>query len=88
MSIQDLDGQGTFVHSVHAVDGESFGGWTEFFKQRIRQDEKLSIKSDETLILLNSQFEQQNWGESLTFNVIPCPLPSDLLFPEEDLIPC
>jgi hypothetical protein len=88
MSIQDLDGQGTFVHSVHAVDGESFGGWTEFFKQRIRQDEKLSIKSDETLILLNSQFEQQNWGESLNFNVIPCPLPNDLLFPEEDLIPC
>jgi hypothetical protein len=88
MTIEDLDGNGTFVHSIHAVDGEAFGSWTEYFKERVKQDEKLSIKNDETLIILNAQFEVQNWGESLTFNVIPCPIPNDLLFPELDLIPC
>lgn len=88
VDIAELDGKGNFQYSIHAVDGETFGGWQNFFKDLMRQNLKLSIRENEILILTNSIIESDYWSETNTFNILACALPSEILFPSESLISC
>jgi hypothetical protein len=84
--IEYVDNQ--YVYQVHAVSGESFGSWSQFFKRLYNKPDKIVIRDDEILVILTTAFESQNWGESAIINVIVCPLPAEDLFPSEVLLPC
>jgi hypothetical protein len=77
-----------YIYQVHAVSGESFGSWSQFFKRLYTKPDKILIRDDEILVILTTAFEGQNWGESAIINVITCPLPAEDLFPSETLVPC
>lgn len=88
MTITDFDGTGMMLYDVHCVDGEVFGGWTQFFKQLAKEPGKLIIREDEVLVILESSFETQGWAEDTEINVFACPVPSETLYPSETLHPC
>jgi hypothetical protein len=77
-----------YIYQVHAVSGESFGSWSQFFRRLYNKPDKIIIRDDEILVILTTAFESQNWGESAIINVIVCPLPAEDLFPSELLLPC
>jgi hypothetical protein len=78
----------TFIFTVHAIDGETFGGWQKFYRDLLRQNLKTSIREDEFLVVLESIDEAQGWDEDTTINIFACSTPSESLFPSESLIPC
>lgn len=88
ITITDLDDRGRFIYDVHAVDGQAFGGWNSFFKDLIRKDTGVSIKSDERLIVLKSSSEREYWTESNVVNSFTCPIVNDSLSPDDLLYPC
>lgn len=88
VKVSELDGTGRLIYSVHAIDGETFGGWQKFYRDLLRQDLKMSIRENELLVILSTIAEAQGWNEITTVNVIACPIPGEALFPAEDLIPC
>ena len=88
IQISELDGTGKLIYSVHAIDGETFGGWQNFYRELLRSDLKMSIRENELLVILNTIAEAQGWNEVNTINVFSCPLPSDTLFPSTTLVPC
>jgi hypothetical protein len=102
VTISDLDGNGTFLYDVHAVDGEVFGGWTNFFKELVKTGGNLIIRDNEVLVILQTTFESQSWTEEISVQINACPLPGngnvvfitpfqiveDGPFPSEDLLPC
>jgi len=106
MTIKDFDGTGMMLYDVHCVDGEAFGGWTTFFKQLVKESGKLIIREGEVLVILETSFETQGWGEALNVpapktdkkyqgwlekqipTIFACPVPSETLYPSENLYPC
>lgn len=88
VQISELDGAGKLIYTIHAIDGETFGGWQKFYRELLRSDLKMSIREDELLVILNTIAESQGWNEVNTINVFTCPLPSELLFPSNSLVPC
>jgi hypothetical protein len=88
VTITDLDDNGTFLYDVHAVDGEPFGGWTQFFKGLAKSGGALEIRDDEVLVILSSSFESQQWAEGQIVDVFACPLCSDLTLCSNGLIVC
>lgn len=89
VTMRDLDDQGTFVYDVHAVDGQSFGGWTDFFKSLIKkQTGNIVINPDEKLIVLKSVNETESWTESNAYTIYACNVPSLALYPSTTLYPC
>lgn len=88
ITITDFEGKGTMLYDVHMVDGEAFGGWTQFFKQLAKEPGKLIIREDEVLVILQTIFESQGWGEDTTPTAFACPIPSETLYPSEILKPC
>ena len=78
----------TFIYTVHAIDGETFGGWQKFYRDLLRQDLKMSIRENELLVILSTIAESQGWNEITTVNVIACPILGDTLFPSDTLLPC
>jgi hypothetical protein len=77
-----------FIYKVHAVSGESFGSWVQFFKNISRKPDKIIIRDDEVLVVLSTAFEIETWGEDTTVSVFVCSFPSDSLFPDDTLFPC
>jgi hypothetical protein len=88
VQISELDGTGRLLYTVHAIDGETFGGWQKFYRDLLRQDLKMSIRENELLVILSTVAESQGWNEINTISVFACSLPSDLLFPSDTLLPC
>ena len=88
VQITELDGTGRLIYSVHAIDGETFGGWQKFYRDLLRADLKMSIRENELLVILSTVAEAQGWNEINTINVFTCPLPSESLFPSNTLFPC
>lgn len=88
ITMTDLNDAGVFVYDVHAVDGQAFGGWTNFFKSLIKKESGLIIDSDEKLIVLKSTVEYEDWTESTVATVYACPVPSATLYPDFILFPC
>jgi hypothetical protein len=88
IQISELDGTGKLIYSVHAVDGETFGGWQKFYRDLLRSDLKTSIRENELLVILSTIAESQGWNEVNTISVFTCPLPSETLFPANNLYPC
>lgn len=87
ISIQDFNDNGVFVYSIHAVDGQPFGGWTSFFKSLVKK-EPANIESEERLIVLASQTEKESWTEATTQTVFACPIVDTTLYPSVSLYPC
>jgi hypothetical protein len=81
-------GVNEFIYRVHAVSGESFGSWAQFFKKIFEKPDKIIIRDDEILVILTTSFESQNWAESAIINIYSCPIPADTLFPSDTLFPC
>lgn len=77
-----------FIYKIHAVSGESFGSWVQFFKNISRKPDKIIIRDDEVLIILATSVEVQNWGESIITTVFACPFPANDLYPSDLLLPC
>jgi len=88
VQITELDGTGRLIYSVHAIDGETFGGWQKFYRDLLRADLKMSIRENELLVILSTVAEAQGWNEINTINVFTCPLPSESLFSSNTLFPC
>ena len=88
VQISELDGAGKLIYSVHAIDGETFGGWQNFYRELLRSDLKMSIRENELLVILNTIAEAQGWNEVNTISVFSCPIPSESLFPSNILVPC
>lgn len=88
VEVSELDGTGRLIYSVHAIDGETFGGWQKFYRDLLRQDLKMSIRENELLVILSTIAESQGWNEINTITVFACPLPSDILVPSDTLVPC
>lgn len=88
VTMRDLDDNGTFVYDVHAVDGQPFGGWTQFFKSLINRESGTVIDNDEKLIVLKSVNEYEDWTESQSVTVFSCPIVADTLLPADTLYPC
>lgn len=88
VTLRDYDDNGKFAYEIHAVDGEAFGGWTEFFKQIKSSGENAQINPDESLIILKSTVEYQDWIESQTQTVYSCSVPDVALYPSLSLLPC
>ena len=87
--MRDLDDNGTFVYDVHAVDGQSFGGWTQFFKSLVKkQNGNITIDSEETLIILNSTNEAESWKETQNTVIFACSVPNTTLYPSVVFYPC
>jgi hypothetical protein len=89
INIRDLDDNGTFVYDVHAIDGQSFGGWSNFFKNLIHQSNlNLVINNDEKLIAFKSINESETWSESYAYTVYACAVCAETLYPETTFYPC
>ena len=88
ITINDLNDNGVFVYDIHAVDGEAYGGWTNFFKGLIKKDSGATIDSDERLVVLKSFNEKENWNESITQIIYVCSVPDVSLYPSNIFYPC
>jgi len=88
VTMRDLNDNGLFVYDIHAVDGQAFGGWTNFFKGLIRKESGLIIDSNERLIVLKTTYETDNWSETTTPTIFACPVPDAALYPSTTLYPC
>lgn len=88
VTISDLNGFGVFTYEIHAVDGQPFGGWMNFFKGLIRKETGLVIDSDEKLIVLKSINEKDNWSEVSSQIIFACEVPSLTLYPSLVFYPC
>jgi hypothetical protein len=88
VKVSELDGAGRLIYTVHAIDGETFGGWQKFYRDLLRSDLKMSIRENELLVILSTIVESQGWNEITTVSVFSCPLPSESLFPNNTLVPC
>lgn len=89
VTMRDLDDNGTFVYDVHAVDGQSFGGWTQFFKSLVKkQSDNVTIDSYESLVVLNATTEVESWTESQNMVIFSCAVPSTTLYPSLVFYPC
>jgi hypothetical protein len=86
--IETMTPNRNLVYTIHAIDGETFGGWQKFYRDLLRQNLKLSIRENELLVILNTIAEAEGWNEVNTISVFTCPIPSDTLFPDTALIPC
>jgi hypothetical protein len=86
--IETMTPNRNLVYTIHAIDGETFGGWQKFYRDLLRQNLKLSIRENELLVILNTIAEAEGWNEVNTISVFTCPIPSDTLFPDTELIPC
>jgi hypothetical protein len=76
------------IYDIKCLDGSALGGWEEFFKELIKGDREFIIQENEVLILLVTSFEAQSWTEITTPTVNTCPIPSEDLFPTDELVPC
>ena len=88
VNISELDDSGKLIYSVHAIDGETFGGWIKFYRDLLRSNLKASIRENELLVVLSTTYEFEGWAENVNINIFSCPIPSDTLFPSETLYPC
>lgn len=88
VTLRDYDDNGKFVYEVHAVDGEAFGGWTEFFKQIALKNNGFSINPDEALLILKSFVEIETWSESQAYTIFACTLPNTTVYPSSTFYPC
>jgi len=88
VTISELDGAGRLVYTVHAIDGETFGGWQKFYRDLLRQNVKTNLRENELLVVLQTVQESQGWTETVTQTVFVCSTPSNTLFPSESFIPC
>lgn len=88
ITISDLDNNGHFIYDVHAVDGQPFGGWTNFFKGLIRKETGIVIDSDEKLIVLKSINEKDYWSEATIQTIFVCVVPNVTVYPSLTFYPC
>jgi len=88
VTISELDGAGRLVYTVHAIDGETFGGWQKFYRDLLRQNVKTNLRENELLVVLQTVQESQGWTETVTQTVFVCSTPSDTLFPSTSFFPC
>lgn len=88
IKVAELEGSDRLIYTVHAIDGETFGGWQKFYRELLRQNLKMSIRENELLVILSTIAEQQGWNEINTVSVFSCPIPADTLYPSNELVPC
>lgn len=88
VQVAELDAIGRLVYTVHAIDGETFGGWQKFYRDLLRQNVKTNLRENELLVVLQAVQESQGWTETTTATVFACSVPSDTLYPSDTLIPC
>lgn len=88
VTMRDLDDNGKFVYDVHAVDGDPFGGWTNFFKTLVNRDSGLVIDPNETLLILKSTAENESWTESQNYVIFACTVPNTTVYPSLVFYPC
>lgn len=88
VTLRDYDDNGKFAYEIHAVDGEAFGGWAEFFKSLQIKNNGAIINPDESLIILKSILETSDWSESQTQTIYACSVPDTTLYPSLSLLPC
>jgi hypothetical protein len=86
-----LTGQ-DWLYSVRAVSGEAVGGWVPFFRNMATRGQAFvvreNIREEQVLIVLVSAAEDVGWAEASVVNVWACPIPSDSVYPGEELYPC
>lgn len=87
-SVSARDAGNITRYDIKALDGSALGGWEQLFKTLLQGGKQLVIRENEVLVLLNSIYELGNWSEVLNSSIYPCPVPSDTLYPSEELIPC
>jgi hypothetical protein len=88
VTIADFDDNGRFITTVHAVDGEAFGGWTSFFKSLAKKESGLVIDTEERLVVLKTSYESEAWTEASTQTIFACSVPDVALYPSASLFPC
>ncbi len=85
-------GSDFYQYHVHAVSGESLGGWATFFKNMATRGQAFvireNIREDQVLIRLVQSQEGWHWAEETPVAVFACPVPSENLYPSETLYPC
>ncbi|MDV2988578.1 MAG: hypothetical protein P3T54_00230 [Dehalogenimonas sp.] len=83
---------GNLRYDVNALSGPLIGDWSQFFRKLSGQSEdvlgRLNVGVDQVLIILVEAAEVWGWGESVSITPCACPLPSESLYPAEDLYPC
>ncbi|WP_025027757.1 hypothetical protein [Caldalkalibacillus mannanilyticus] len=87
-SVTARDDKGLTQYNIKCLDGSALGGWEQFFKSLLNENKKLVIRENEVLVLLNTTLEQQAWVEEAEGTVYACHVPSDSLFPSEQVLPC
>lgn len=88
VTMRDFDDRGKFIYDVHAIDGDSFGSWTDFFKSISAQNNGVEINPNEALLVLKTTSETEKWAETNIFSVYACTVPSTSLYPSNSFYPC
>lgn len=88
VTMRDLNDNGVFVYQIHAVDGQGFGGWTNFFKSLLVKTSGLRIDTDERLIVLRAESENEAWTESASYTIYACPVCNTTLICGTGVIVC
>jgi hypothetical protein len=87
IEISAADG-GATNYSVRCLDGSSFGGWEDWFRDLLKGNRDFYvINENEVVVLLNVQSETENWGGETTINVVRTIYPSESLCPSNILFP-
>lgn len=88
ITVRDFDDRGKFIYEVHAIDGEAFGGWAEFFKSLSNQNNGVEINPNEALLVLKSIVEYESWTESQSYTIYACTVPNTTVYPSTVFYPC
>lgn len=75
-------------YTVKALDGEAVGGWEQFFKKLVQNQQTFTIRENEVLTRQVMFSEAATWAESTSVTVSACPVPSLTLYPSSTLYPC
>jgi len=83
---------GELKYTVVAIEGPELGDWTGFFKAladaRSEIMERITIGSNQILIILSHDSDIWKWSETVTGTPYACDLPSLTLYPSLTRYPC
>lgn len=63
----DENDEEVFEYVVSAIEGELFGGWTQFYKDLSKKGRPFVIRENENLLLLRALFEELSLSDLISF---------------------